>query len=137
MTDTLFYDGQCPLCVKEMDRLRQLKSSTLELQDIHALDDLAVTETLESTRGDTQKTVERAPEHVSTTAMPSKTALLKVLHLQRDGQFITGIDANIAAWQHTRYGWLWRWLSWPIIRPIVEIVYDRWAKWRYDRLYTR
>ncbi len=137
MTDTLYYDGQCPLCVKEMDRLRELKSSTLELQDIHALDDLAVTEALESIGGDSQKTVERAPEQVSTTTMPSKTALLKVLHLQRDGQFITGIDANIAAWQHTRYGWLWRWLSWPIIRPIVEIVYDRWAKWRYDRLYTR
>ena len=137
MTDTLFYDGQCPLCVKEMDRLRQLKSSTLELQDIHELDDLAVTETLENNRGDNQKPVERAPEQASTTAMPSKTALLKVLHLQRDGQFITGIDANIAAWQHTRYGWLWRWLSWPIVRPIVEIVYERWAKWRYDRLYTR
>jgi predicted DCC family thiol-disulfide oxidoreductase YuxK len=48
---------------------------------------------------------------------------------------VTGIEANVAAWQHTRYGVLWRWMTWPLIRPIVELAYNRWARWRYDRLY--
>ena len=26
-------------------------------------------------------------------------------------------------------------MTWPLIRPIVEIAYNRWARWRYDRLY--
>lgn len=112
MTDILYYDGLCPLCVKEMDRLRDIKRDTLQLQDIHALgeSDLA--------------------------GRPDKDTLLRVLHLERDGRFLTGIDANVAAWQHTRYGYLWRWLRWPLIRPVVERVYNRWARWRYDRLYA-
>ena len=41
MPDKLYYDGQCPLCVKEMDRLRVIKDADLDLVDIHALDDEA------------------------------------------------------------------------------------------------
>ena len=110
MADILYYDGLCPLCVKEMDRLREIKAVSLQLQDIHALPD-------------------------DPSRLPSKDELLKVLHLERDGQFLTGIDANVAAWQHTRYGVLWRWMRWPLIRWFVEKAYDRWARWRYERLY--
>ena len=110
MTDILYYDGLCALCTKEMDRLRQIKADSLELRDIHELAD-------------------------DTPGLPSKEQLLKVLHLQRGTQFLTGIDANIAAWQHTRYGILWRWMAWPVIRWFVELAYDRWARWRYERLY--
>ena len=39
MPDTLYYDGQCPLCVKEMDRLRIIKDEQLQLVDIHQLSD--------------------------------------------------------------------------------------------------
>ena len=109
MPDKLYFDGQCPLCVKEMDRLEKIKDVDLELIDIHTLKD-----------GDS--TVD-------------KDTLLRVLHLERGEEMITGIKANIAAWQHTRYGIMWRWMQWPLIRPIVEIAYNRWAKWRYDRLY--
>ncbi len=108
MPDTLYYDGQCPLCVKEMDRLRRLKGPDLSLCDIHELDD-----------------------------RPDRDTLLRVLHLERDGEFLTGVDANVAAWQHTRFGWLWRWMTWPLLRPFVERAYDRWARWRYDRLYSQ
>ena len=37
MPDTLYYDGQCPLCVKEMDKLRVIKDEQLQLVDIHGL----------------------------------------------------------------------------------------------------
>ncbi|MCH1493207.1 MAG: DUF393 domain-containing protein [Luminiphilus sp.] len=109
MPDKLYFDGHCPLCVKEMNRLREIKDDDLDLVDIHTLTD-------------------------SETPV-NKDTLLRVLHLEKNGQMITGIDANVAAWQHTRYGLLWRWMQLPLIRPIVEFAYNRWARWRYDRLY--
>jgi predicted DCC family thiol-disulfide oxidoreductase YuxK len=111
MKETLYYDGKCSLCVAEMDKLAGIKGDQLDLQDIHKLSGQLTEE--------------------------ERINMLKVLHLQRGDQWITGIDANIAAWQHTRWGWIWRILGWPLIKPIANLAYKRWARWRYDRLYTK
>ncbi|MED5315325.1 MAG: DCC1-like thiol-disulfide oxidoreductase family protein, partial [Pseudomonadota bacterium] len=87
---TLYFDGNCPLCRREMAHLTRLKSDDLVLQDIHDLPD--------------------------SDALPDKASMLQSLHLRKDGGWVTGIDANIAAWQYTRIGFFWRWLSWPIVK---------------------
>jgi predicted DCC family thiol-disulfide oxidoreductase YuxK len=108
MNDTLYYDGQCPLCKREVGRLREI-SSGLALCDIHDLDDAG---------------------------LPSRDQLLRQLHLRTaKGEFLTGLEANVAAWQHTRIGWLWRVLQWPLIRPVASRCYNLWARRRYQRLY--
>jgi predicted DCC family thiol-disulfide oxidoreductase YuxK len=62
--------------------------------------------------------------------------LLRTLHLRTaDGELLQGLEANVAAWQHTRVGFLWRWLQWPLVRAVAGRVYDAWALWRYRRLY--
>ncbi len=123
MPDTLYYDGQCPLCTREMAKLGQLCDAQLQLADIHRL---PPDNSLEQTDG-------LAP----TDALPSRDTLLKTLHLRTaEGQWLTGIDANVAAWQHTRLGPLWRWLRWPLIRPVADRVYRLWAERRYRRLYS-
>jgi len=110
MKATLFYDGRCGLCAGEIQRLARLQQGTLALQDIHALED--------------------------ETGLPEHDVLLQTLHLRTaDGHWLIGADANVAAWQHTRHGWLWRWLRWPLVRVIVDAVYRPWARWRYRRLY--
>ena len=109
-TDILYYDGSCPLCRREMAHLAKLKSDQLILQDIHAL----------SQAND----------------IPSQSALLKNLHLRRGDGWIIGLDANIAAWQHTRIGVLWRWLSWPVINPIATWCYRQWAQRRFAKRYA-
>ncbi len=110
-TDTLFYDGRCPLCLKEMQRLGRLKDDTLALRDIHELPSDAA-------------------------GLPDRETLLRNLHLQRaDGALLTGLDANVAAWQHTRFGPAWRWLRWPPVRLLADPLYRAWARWRYRRLY--
>jgi predicted DCC family thiol-disulfide oxidoreductase YuxK len=48
---------------------------------------------------------------------------------------LVGLDANIAAWQHTSIGWLWRLLRLPVIYPIASHIYNQWARWRFQRLY--
>tara|TARA_R110002110_G_scaffold205066_7_gene417339 strand:+ start:496441 stop:496794 length:354 start_codon:yes stop_codon:yes gene_type:complete len=108
----LYYDGQCPLCVAEMDKLGRAAGCSVELVDIHAL----------------------TPDE----KLPEKDDLLRTLHLQRaDGEIVTGLDANVAAWQGTRYAALWRVLRWPLIRPVANACYQRWARWRYERLYAK
>lgn len=108
--ETLYYDGQCPLCSTEMQKLKLHAQESLQLVDIHTMAD--------------------------DSALPSKEQLLGTLHLrQADGQFLTGLQANITAWQHTQFGGYYRWLSWPVVNSIASWVYSIWAKVRYRRLY--
>lgn len=110
MKATLYYDGRCALCAGEIRRLARLQQGTLALRDIHTVD---------------------AAEN-----LPDPDALLQTLHLRTtDGSWLTGADANVGAWRHTRYGWLWQWLRWPLMRHLVDAVYAPWARWRYRRLY--
>lgn len=106
----LLYDGACPLCRREIDRLKTLADPSIRFSDIHA--------------------VEGRPD------LPDQDTLLCTLHLRRsDGTLLTGLAANVEAWQHSRYGWLFRWLLWWPVRPVAEGGYAFWARVRYQRLY--
>ena len=106
-SETLCYDG--PLCTREIKHLATLKRDSLDLVDI--------------------------PEADITPEMPFKEKLLLNLHLKRGEEWVVGADANVAAWQHTRFGMLWAWLRWPLIKQMVDPVYAFWAKRRYVDLY--
>ncbi len=109
--DTLYYDGRCPLCSAEMSKLKQRAGNGLQMVDIHKLAD--------------------------DTSLPARSTMLERLHMQtQDGSMLIGLDANVAAWQHTRIGFLWRWLRWPLVKPVVDFVYNGWARVRYRRLYS-
>jgi predicted DCC family thiol-disulfide oxidoreductase YuxK len=109
--DILYYDGQCPLCSREMSILAKMKSDDLNLVDIHQL---------------------------SPGEAPPRDQLLEVLHLKTgDGQWVTGVDASVRAWSSTRMGWLWKILKLPLISPVAELVYSIWAKRRYEKLYGK
>ena len=112
--DTLYFDGQCPLCAGEIKHLREKRGDALALVDIHTL-----------------------PEGSELDDVgPGSDVLLRTLHLRRaDGQWLTGADANVAAWEGTRQGRFMRALRWPVLRPIVDVIYRLWAQWRYRRLY--
>ncbi|MEP4146377.1 MAG: DCC1-like thiol-disulfide oxidoreductase family protein [Halioglobus sp.] len=107
---TLYYDGRCSICTKEMGRLGRLKTDDLSLVDIHEL--------------------AADPE------LPDTETLLRTLHLRKaNGTLLTGVDANVTAWSYTRIGPLFKWMQWPLIAPIFSFFYARWARWRYERLY--
>ena len=108
MKSTLYYDGQCPLCSREVAKLGEI-SENLTLCDIHEVED---------------------------DSLPERDDLLRELHYRdADGRLRVGLEANVAAWQHTRFGWLWRVLLLPGIRPLAERAYNGWARQRYQRLY--
>jgi len=63
--------------------------------------------------------------------LPSAHTLLAKLHLQTSsGKWLTGIDANIRAWEHTPFRHLWRILGIPLIRPFAALGYEIWLKMR-------
>ncbi len=110
--DTLFYDGQCPLCMKEIRLLRRIGDDELRLIDVHSLEDPAVWPGV------------------------SREQLLLRLHLLDDeGIYRTGLRATVQTWRHTPFGILLRLLLLPGIRTLAEIAYGRWADRRYCRRY--
>lgn len=110
--DTLFYDGNCPLCAKEIKTLRKLQQGHLIFADIH-----------QQTPGNND--------------LPSREALLRRLHLKTwTGEWVTGLHANVRAWSHTRVGFAFKPLLWPGIHPIANRIYQQWADRRYDKKYA-
>lgn len=103
--DTLFYDGQCPICSAEIKRLKAQVDEALVCVDIH-----------------------------SATSTPlDKQQLFSQLHLLRaDGKLLVGLEANVAAWQHTKWRGLASLLLWPVIRWFSELGYQGWLLW-YQR----
>ena len=103
--DTLYYDGACPLCRTEVDKLAKFSRGKLNVKDIHK-------------PGDDE-------------ARLDKELLLSRLHLKTsDGEWITGLRANIRAWQHTPFRYLWRILDWPVISPVSHRCYELWLRRR-------
>ncbi len=115
--DILFYDSSCPLCAKEIRWLKQYQSGDLRCEDIHSFD-------------------QQAKGLLPTNITEKKQAMLKILHLLgANGQWLTGLDATVHAWSHTRFGFLLKPLRWPIIKPIADTLYLKWAERRYERRY--
>lgn len=103
--DTLFYDGQCPICNAEIARLDAHIDDNLVCVDIHS----------------------EASTPVDRSVLFSQLHLLKA-----DGELLVGLEANVAAWQHTKWRLLASILLWPIIRWFAELAYRGWLIW-YQR----
>ena len=110
--DTLFYDGQCPLCAREVRALRRLNKGNLVLADIHQ-------------------------QRNGSLILPPHEMLLRRLHLMTwTGEWVTDLHATVCAWSHTPFGFLFKPLLWPGIYQIASPVYELWADRRYERKYA-
>jgi len=108
--DTLFYDGNCPLCMREVRLLSRIADPRLALVDLHEVPDEA--------------------------GQPTRLEKLSNLHLKTaDGRWLVGVDATVTAWSHTRWGPLFKVLRWPLVGRLADLVYRYWARKRYQRLY--
>lgn len=108
--DTLFFDGSCPMCTKEIKLLEDINDGSLAFMDVHKCD--------------------------IDDSMPSQLDMLKVLHLRTaEGEWIKGVPATVQAWSHTSWGWVFKPLLWPLINHAAAYAYNIWAEKRYRRLY--
>lgn len=107
MTDTLYFDGKCSLCRHEIKWISRWADNSLVLIDIHKDIDLP----------------------------KEKSELLKTLHLRTTtNEWQLGLDASVTAWKHTPIGFVLLPLRWPLIKPLADKIYSRWAKRRFCKL---
>ena len=106
---TLYYDGYCPLCVREMDHLRKAdQAGRLTLVDIQQ-------------EGFTERYPHIDPQAAST-----------ILHADTvDGELLLGLDVTYRAWSLVGRGFWIAPLRWPVIRWFADKAYLWFARNRY------
>lgn len=114
---TIFYDGHCPLCLKEMAHLKQLDAD----QNILLID-------------------VQTPEFQDTFPEIDKASALAKLHGYlteevKPKQLLTGLDVTYHAWRLVGKGYWIAPLRWPIIKYIADFAYILFAKNRYRLSY--
>lgn len=113
MKITVFYDGKCGLCTREINHYRKIApKSVFDWQDITQ----------------TKVKLEQAGIHY--------IEALKYLHvLDEIGHIHRGVDSFIVIWkQIPRWRLLGCIVSFPIIRQMATLIYKYFADWRFKRL---
>lgn len=109
---TMFYDGGCPLCRREVNHYRRLDSDNR----VHWVDISVESDLLE-------------PFHLNREA-----AMARLHVLDREGQMHTGAAAFARLWCDLPY---YRWLG-GVVRylglvPLLDRIYEPFARWRLAR----
>ena len=105
----IFYDGYCPLCLAEMNKLKKYDTAhKISFVDIQQPD---------------------FAEHFPDLNWHELDARIHVQKL--DGTLVTGLDATYLAWKIVGKGWLYAWLRWPIIGWFADGFYSIFARHRY------
>ncbi|MFT6085154.1 MAG: putative DCC family thiol-disulfide oxidoreductase YuxK [Glaciecola sp.] len=113
MAFTLFYDGLCPLCEKEMTHLiKRDKDKKIVFEDI-SLPDFS----------------QRYPD------LCLQELNARIHGQLDDGTMITGLDVTHKAWSLVGVTWLYAPLRWPVIRWFADKLYLVFAKHRYKISY--
>lgn len=97
---TLFYDGKCPFCLAEINKLKQLdQQHKINFIDIFS---------------------NQFSEYNQIT---TTQALSKLHGITANNQIITALDVAVKAWQLVGYGAWVAPLTWPPLRPVANLFY--------------
>ena len=110
---TVFYDGSCPLCSKEIRYYQRIGPN-----DVFLFEDISVS------------------THLLNAHNINQIDALKILHVTDTNNTVhRGVDAFIIIWQALRY---WKLLAFIIKQPLIKhaatIAYTLFAKWRFKHL---
>ncbi|MCW8935455.1 MAG: DUF393 domain-containing protein [Gammaproteobacteria bacterium] len=105
---TIYYDGHCPLCMKEMQLLkRHDNKQSINFVNLH------------------NENFSNEHPHINV------SDAIKILHGQLNtGELLLGLDVSCKAWSLVgKHKWL-AILRWPLIRIIADIFYRLFARYR-------
>jgi predicted DCC family thiol-disulfide oxidoreductase YuxK len=102
----VFYDGECPLCSREMAWLmRRIPQGTIDFVDISNLE-------FDASR------YER-----------SQKDFMAQIHGQKaDGEMVQGMEVFRELYRHAGLGWLIAPTAWPLVKPLCDLAYSLFAK---------
>lgn len=106
----LLYDGECPLCVREVNFLQQKDAG----RGLVAFVDIAAADYDPAAHG----------------GVDFETAMGRIHAVLPDGTVIKNVEVFRRVYDTLGMGWIYAATRWPIIGPIVDWLYGLWADWR-------
>lgn len=105
---SVYFDGLCPLCSREIAHYRKRSASaSVEFVDI------------------------AAPGFDATTLGLDSARIHKHMHAQLDGKMVVGVDAFLAIWQIVPgFRWLHAAVALPVVYPFAKLAYAAFAEVR-------
>jgi predicted DCC family thiol-disulfide oxidoreductase YuxK len=110
---TVFFDGGCPMCRREIAHYQRLDDTgRIRWLDIH-----------------------QEPDAVAEVGVSWETAMQRLHVRSGSGVLHTGVPAFVAIWRELpRYRWLARLVGGiPGLIPVLDFAYGRFARWRWQR----
>lgn len=106
----MLYDGECPLCMREVNMLRERNKSygTIKFVDISS--------------------EEYTPEENE--GLDYKTVMGRIHAIQSDGTVVTDIEAFRKLYDAVDLGWVYAITKYEPVATIADAVYSLWAKYR-------
>ena len=112
----VYYDGKCGLCRREIGHYQKIA----EPDRFHWVD------------------ITEDKRELEKSGLTFDVALRRLHAQDLEGRLYKGVDAFILIWKNLpRWKYLAPLISLPIIKPIADFAYDRFADWRIDRLHAQ
>lgn len=106
----LLYDGQCPLCVREVNFLQKQDRD----RGLVAFVDIADDDYDPADNG----------------GIDFATAMGRIHAVLPDGSVINNVEVFRRVYNILGIGWIYAATGWPMIGPLVDLLYGIWADWR-------
>ena len=106
----LLYDGDCPLCMREVNFLRQKDNG----RGLVAFTDIAADD--------------YSPEENG--GVDFATAMGRIHAVRADGTVIKNVEVFRQVYDVLGMGWIYAPTRWPIVGALVDWAYGVWASWR-------
>ena len=106
----LLYDGDCPLCLREVNFLRQKDNG----QGLVAFADIAADDYSPDDNG----------------GVDFATAMNRIHAVKADGTVIQNVEVFRQVYDVLGIGWIYAPTRWPVLGPLVDWAYGVWANWR-------
>ncbi|MEY3297921.1 MAG: hypothetical protein RLZZ597_1181 [Cyanobacteriota bacterium] len=106
----LLYDGECPLCLWEVEMLKRKDKGRglVKFTDI----------------------VDEDYSPADNGGVDYAAAMGRIHAVRADGTVIQNVEVFRQVYQVLGAGWIYAPTGWPIIGPLVDWVYGLWARWR-------
>ncbi len=106
----LLYDGDCPLCLREVNFLRKKDAGRGLVAFVNIADD--------------------GYDPAAHGGVDFATAMGRIHAVLPDGSVIQNVEVFRRIYALLGMGWLYAPTQWPILGPLVDWLYSLWADWR-------
>lgn len=106
----LLYDGDCPLCVREVNFLRQKDAGRGKVTFVNIADD------------------DYSPEKHANISY--EQAMNRIHAILPDGTIVTNIEVFRQVYEILGMGWVYSFTKLPLLGTVANKIYELWAYWR-------